>query len=60
MDTDSNERTSQLLVHTKLGNIEKVKQLLEEDKKTINTTDCMLDTPLHFAAWGTNDNQVSW
>lgn len=30
---DSDERKRQHLVHTKLGNIEKVKQLLEEDKK---------------------------
>lgn len=55
---DKDERKLQLFVHTKFGNIEKVKQLLEEDKQTVYTTDCKLDTPLHIAAQGTSENHV--
>lgn len=55
---DNDERAHQLLVHTRFGNIEKVKQLLEEDKKFVKTTCCRLDTPLHLAARGTSENHV--
>lgn len=51
-------RLHPLHVHAKLGNVLKAKRLLEEDPKSINVTDCMLDTPLHFAAWGSTENHV--
>lgn len=58
MDTDNIGRPHKLHVNAKLGNVQKVIRLLEQDGKNINVTDCMLDTPLHFAAWGSTENHV--
>ena len=40
---------SQLITASKIGNIEQVKKLIEENNADINTTDSLFNTPLHLA-----------
>lgn len=58
MDTNNIGSLHKLHVNAKLGNVQKVIRLLEQDENNVNVTDCMLDTPLHFAAWGSTENHV--
>lgn len=58
MDSDNIGKLHKLHVNAKLGNVFKVIRLLKQGEQNINVTDCMLDTPLHFAAWGSTENHV--
>lgn len=58
MDTDNVGKLHKLHINAKLGNVFKVLRILKQGENDINVTDCMLDTPLHFAAWGSTENHV--
>lgn len=58
MDTDNVGKLHKLHINAKLGNVFKVLRILKQGENDINITDCMLDTPLHFAAWGSTENHV--